>query len=74
MDLNPADADAYCNRGEVWLHLQEWDKARVDLTTAREMGSDILASFHNDYESVEDFEAQHGVQVPEDIAGLLRRD
>ena len=74
IELNPEDADAYTNRGEAWLHRQEWDNARADLTTAKEKGSDIVASFHNDYESVEDFEAQHGMQVPEDIAALLRRD
>ena len=72
--LNSKYAPAYCNRGEVWLHRQEWEKARADLTTAKEMGSDIVASFHNDYESVEEFEAQQDVQVPEDIKALLRRD
>ena len=24
-------ANVYNNRGEVWLHLEEWDKARADL-------------------------------------------
>ena len=27
--------------GEVWLHLQEWEKAKADLITAKEMGLDI---------------------------------
>ena len=74
IELNPEYANAYTNRGETWLHISEWEKARADLTTARDMGFDIVASFHNDYESVEDFEAQHGVKVPEDIAALLSRD
>ena len=56
------------------MHLQEWEKARADLTTAKGMEFDIVAYFHTDYENVEDFEAQHGVKVPEDIAALLSRD
>ena len=71
IDLAPEDASAYCNRGEAWLHLKEWQKAKVDLTTAKDKGCDIIASFQDDYESVEAFEAKHGVQVPEDIAALL---
>lgn len=35
------------------------------------MGADIIASFHNDYASVEDFEQNTGIQLPEDIAALL---
>ena len=72
--LNSEFADAYSNRGEVWLHLREWEKAKADLITAKNMGIDIVASFHNDYESIEDFEAKHDVKVPEDIAALLSRD
>ena len=72
IDLNPEFADAYYNRGEVWLHLREWEKARADLITAKNMGVDLVASFHNEYESIEDFEAKHGVKVLEDIVALLR--
>ena len=74
IDLNPELADAYYNRGEAWLQLSEWEKAKADMGTAKNMGVDILASFRNDFESVADFEAKHGVKVPEDIAALLRRD
>ncbi len=72
IDLNPEYAEVYTNRGEVWLHLSEWGKAKADLSTGKDMGNDIVDAFHNDYESVEDFEAKHGVEVPEDIAALLR--
>ena len=71
IELNPDDADAYCSRGEALLHLQEWEKAKSDLTTAQNMGTDIIDSFHNDYASVEDFEQQTGIQLPEDIAAML---
>ena len=74
IDLNPEFADAYYNRGEVWWHLREWEKARADLITAKNMGVNLVASFHNEYESIEDFETKHGVKVPEDIVALLSRD
>ena len=74
IDLNPEHANAYNNRGEAWLHLREWEKAKADLITAKDMENDIVASFHNDYESIEAFEVKRGVKVPEDIAALLRRD
>ena len=73
IELDPEDAGAYCNRGEAWLHLKEWQKARTDLTTAKDMDYDIITSFQNDYESVEDFEAKNEVKVPEDIASLLQQ-
>ena len=71
IDLNPEYAKAYSDRGKAWLHLKEWQKAKADLTTAKKMGCDIIGSFHNDYESVEDFEAKNEVKVPKDIAVLL---
>ena len=74
IELNPEFAAAYYNRGVAWLHLSEWENARADLTTAREKGIDISAAFHNAYGSVENFEAQHDVQVPEDIAALLSKE
>ncbi len=64
-------AEAYCNRGEAWLHLKEWKKAKADLITARDKGVDIIAAFHNDYESVADFEQKNDLQLPEDIALML---
>ena len=61
----------YYNRGEAWLHLEEWDKARADLTTARNMGVDIIAAFRNDYKNVEAYERANRVKLPEDIAAML---
>ena len=69
--LDPNDSGIYCNRGEAWLHLKEWESARADLTVARDMGEDIIASFHNDYESVTDFEQKNDIQLPEDIKAML---
>lgn len=71
IELNPNHDIAYYNRGVVWLHLQEWDKAKADLMTAKKMGMDIIASFRNDYKNVEVYEKRHRVKLPEDIALLL---
>ena len=69
--LNPGIDMAYCNRGEALLHIRNWKKARKYLITAKNMGCDIPASFHNDYTSVADFEQKTGIQLPEDIVVLL---
>ena len=67
----PNYAGAYSARGEAWLHRKEWKKARADLTFAKDSGMDIVASFYNDYENVEEFEKKNGVQLPEDIKAML---
>ena len=71
IELNPVDTEAYCNRGKAWMRLRKWDKAKADLTVAKDSGVDIIASFHNNYESVADFEQKNGVTVPEDIKEML---
>lgn len=67
----PDYAEVYRARGGIWLHLKEWEKAKADLTFARDSGMDIIALFHNDYESVEDFEQKNGVQLPANIKAML---
>ena len=62
---------SYAGRGVVWLHLKEWDKAGADLTTAKNMGVDIIAAFRNDYKNVEAYERANRVKLPEDIAAML---
>ena len=72
IELDPEEDAAYNNRGECWLHLEDWDKAREDLTIAQDMGSDIVDAFRNDYKGgVEEFEKKTGIQMPKDIAVLL---
>ena len=71
IDLNPQYTEAYNNRGVVWLHLREWKKAKADLSAAKNMGADILASFHRNYRSVEGFEQRRGTQLPANIVALL---
>ena len=70
--LDSENAAAYVNRGECWLHLEEWHKARKDLTIAQDMGSDIAAAFHRDYKrGPKEFQERTGIQMPKHITVLL---
>ena len=53
------------------LYLHEWEKAKADLTIARNMGENIITLFHDLYSSIEDFEQTHNVKLPKDIAAML---
>ena len=55
------------------LHIEEWESAKLDLTFARNLRVDVIAEFYKIYESVRDFERKNDVQLPEDIAAMLRR-
>ena len=69
--LEPEWPISYYNRGVLELWLQNWSAAKSDLTAAKNMGLDIIASFHNEYASVEDFEQETGIQLPTDVVALL---
>ena len=71
IDQNPDLKEAYCNRGECWLHLLEWKKAEDDLMTAQKMGVDIVDAFHNSYENVADFKNKTDIVLPPYLAGML---
>lgn len=64
-------ANRYCYRGFALLHKGEWDKAKADLTVAKNMGYNIIDSFQVEYENVADFEQKNGITVPADIAAML---
>ena len=74
IELNPNDAYTYYMRGMASLRLRKWESARSDLTIARDMETDIITPFHNNYESVSDFEGKHDIQLPEDIAAMLAKN
>ena len=69
--LDPQLARAYYNRGLARLYLKEWEKAKSDLTTARDIGLDIIASFHNAYGDIVGYERRNRVKLPADIAVML---
>ena len=69
--FKPDYAIAYYNRAEAWLHLGQWEKAKLDLTVAVAMGINMINGFRNEYASVPDFERRNGVKLPADIAAML---
>ena len=71
IELNPSFAIVYYKRGEMGLRLRQWEKARVDLVTAKNMGVNVIIAFRENYESVADFEQKKGVKLPADIAEML---
>ena len=70
--LNPDYVEVYGARGEAWLHLKEWGKAKADLTFARNRDFDIIASFRKQHKNVIDFEQKNNIQLPEDVAAMLK--
>ena len=73
IDLHDGNPYVYYNRGWIWLRLKEWQKARIDMATAINLGFDVPHFFrhHNGYFCVADFEQRQGFKVPKDIAEML---
>ena len=71
IELNPEFGWAYCKRGEVWLQLENWGKARKDLTIARTYEVDIIESFHYEFESISYFEQIFDTCLPNDIKAMV---
>ena len=71
IELNAEFPQPYYNRGVAQIRLKEWEKTKSDLITAKKIGLDIVALFHNEYKGVERFEKRFGFKLPEDIAHLL---
>ena len=53
---NPDDSNAYYNRGEAFLRLKLYNRARSDLMAAKSMGTDVATLFHNFYANIADVE------------------
>ena len=70
LSLRPNRA-AYVNRGVGLLRLSEWDRARSDLISARNMGMDLVSVFRADHGGVDAFEQRHGLKLPRDIADMV---
>ena len=64
-------AETYCLRGVTCLILKEWEKARSDLTTAKNKRLVIAAFFSSTFGSISNFEQKYNVQLPHDIAEML---
>lgn len=73
IELESDYAKAYAIRGLAWLHLKKWQEAKSDLTTAKDMGLDIVDSFQIDSKRIADFEQKTKIKLPEDIAAMLTK-
>ena len=70
--LDRDNASIYYNRGDTWLYMAEWEKAKSDLTNALNRGFNISEKFCKDYGSIENFEKEYGAKLPQDIVDILR--
>lgn len=68
------DKLAYVNRGISLLRLAQWDKARSDLLSARNMGLDLESVFRGARGGVSAFEEEHNLKLPQDIADMVDSD
>ena len=57
----------------TWLHQQRWEKAKASLIDAANKGIDIAAVFGKDYQGVKGFEKITGLELPRDIAAMLKQ-
>ncbi len=71
IELDPELDSTYFNRGMYWLHLQNWQKGKSDLTDAKNKGMDIIKAFRDDYENVAAFKKKCGVTLPKCITAML---
>ena len=71
IELQSDFAKAYYNRGEAWLHLGKWDRAKSDLNVAVAKGVNINVAFQILYKDVLSFERKNGMKLPEDIVEML---
>ena len=62
---------AYANRGLALLRLSQWDKARSDLLSARNMGMDLASAFGASHGGAAVFEERHDLELPRDITELV---
>ena len=69
---NQLVAKGCANRAVVYLRMQKWEKARADILATQKMEVKGKADwFKNIHGSVENFEKNYGVKIPQDLAGLL---
>ena len=69
--LDSEDSSSYYHRGECLLHLEQFDQAKIDINTAKNMGLDVIYPFRNDYKNVAEFEEKTGLTIPPDLAKML---
>ena len=63
--------EAFGNRGLALLRRSEWNRAKLDLLRARNMGSDLASLIPGGPEAVAEFEKEHNLELPQDIVEIL---
>ena len=71
IELDPNSSVAYFNRAVTFLCTEEFANAESELSHARNLGFDIDSTFSSEYGSVEEFERDYNVQLPENIRAML---
>lgn len=64
------EAEGRGRRADVYLRMQKWEDARMDLVAAQKLGMKP-DGFKNIHGSVENFEKKYGVRIPKDLGELL---
>ena len=72
--LTRPNMTAYANRGIALLRQSNWDEARSDLRSARNMGKDLVSFFRAGHESVTAFEEKQNLKLPQDIVEMISMD
>ena len=72
LELKPKSIAFYAARGIMSLHIEEWESAKLDMIFARNLRVNIIKVFHTMCESVTDFEQRNNIQLPENIAAMLK--
>ena len=68
---DPDQTEPYYMRALMRIQVQKWDEAKSDLTADKSRQLEIAARFRNEYGSVEQFEDEAGISIPDEIAELL---
>ncbi len=71
--LNPYYIDNYYDLAMIFLCQQNWESAKEVLIEAKNKELDIISFFSEYHRTIVDIEEEIGVELPEDIAVMLRR-
>ena len=70
--LNPYYDKNYYDLAMIRLQQQDWKNAKADLIDAQNRELNIISLFSQYYQTIADLEEEIGVELPEDIAAILR--
>ena len=71
IELRPLIELAHYFLGEVYMQVENWSEAKLNLMLARTLGVEITGLFDKKYGSVANFEQVTGIQLPPDIVSVL---